>query len=187
MGRGTARASAGGGGVLAAARVGGHSPQLQLTADASDQMTISVTSPKWSLLRYTQQMKPLNSRTTYAMSKVRQARTAPEERVALALRQLGIRYRRNVRTLPGTPDFVNQSRGWAIQVHGCFWHNHDCKRGALPVHNRDAWSAKLDRNKARDSEVDKQLKARGLNVVTLWECELKDEAALKNRLSSYLR
>jgi DNA mismatch endonuclease (patch repair protein) len=132
-------------------------------------------------------MKPLNARTSHAMSKVRQKRTGAEERVALALRQLGVHYRRNVRSLPGTPDFANKAKGWAIQVHGCFWHSHDCKRGALPAHNREAWAAKLARNKARDAEVERHLITLGFNVIVLWECELNDADALKNQLSSYFR
>lgn len=132
-------------------------------------------------------MKPLNQRTTDAMAKVRQTRTAPEEKVALALRELGVSYRRNVRTLPGKPDFANQSKGWAIQVHGCFWHNHDCKRGTVPANNRDEWAAKLRRNKARDATVEAQLRECGLDVIILWECELRDAVELKNHLRSKLR
>ncbi|HYG28565.1 MAG TPA: very short patch repair endonuclease [Caulobacteraceae bacterium] len=131
-------------------------------------------------------MVPLNARTTAAMAKVKQARTTPEERVAAILRDLGLAYRRNVRTLPGKPDFANQSKGWAIQVHGCFWHQHDCKRGTMPSHNRDAWQAKFARNQQRDAEVEARLAAQGLKVVTVWECETKDSVGLKNKLRSYL-
>lgn len=120
------------------------------------------------------------------MSRVPQARTTPEEQVATALRQLGISYRRNVRTLPGRPDFANRSKGWAIQVHGCFWHQHDCKRGTMPSHNREAWQAKFARNRRRDAEVDARLAALGLRVVTVWECETKDSVGLKNKLHSHL-
>lgn len=132
-------------------------------------------------------MKPLNARTSHAMSKVRQKGTDAEKKVALVLRELGVRYRRNVRSLPGTPDFANKKRGWVIQVHGCFWHGHDCKRGTLPAHNREAWEAKLAGNKTRDAKVEKSLIALGLNVFTIWECELKDVAALKNQLNSHVR
>lgn len=132
-------------------------------------------------------MKPLNSRTTAAMAKVRQSRTKPEECVAQALRNLRIAYRRNVKSLPGRPDFANQSRGWAVQVHGCFWHQHACKRGTMPVHNREAWQAKFDRNKERDAEVETLLAERGLQVVVVWECETRDPTALKARLESHLR
>jgi len=131
-------------------------------------------------------VKPLDDRTTAAMAKVRQTRTTPEERVAAVLRDLGLAYRRNVKALPGKPDFANRSKGWAIQVHGCFWHQHDCKRGTMPSHNREAWEAKFAKNKQRDEEVDARLAALGLRVVTVWECETKDSVGLKNKLQSYL-
>lgn len=120
------------------------------------------------------------------MAKVKQSRTEPEERVALALRELGHAYRRNVRTLPGKPDFANQARGWTIQVHGCFWHRHDCKRATVPVHNHAQWQAKFARNQARDVRVEKALMDRGLRVLTLWECEVKEPTRLKATLSYYL-
>lgn len=132
-------------------------------------------------------MVPLNARTTAAMAKVRQSRTTPEECVAATLRELGLAYRRNVKTLPGKPDFSNRSKGWAVQVHGCFWHQHDCKRGTMPAHNRREWEAKFARNKERDAEVELLLMERGLKVVTVWECETKDSVGLKNKLCSYLR
>ena len=43
-------------------------------------------------------------------------------------------------------------RKLAIFVHGCFWHGHDCARGArVPKQNRDYWEAKVGRNRARDA------------------------------------
>ncbi|MFN3815307.1 DNA mismatch endonuclease Vsr [Brevundimonas sp.] len=132
-------------------------------------------------------MKPLNHRTSHAMSRVGQKRTTPEDRVAAVLRELGVRYRRNVKTLPGSPDFANQARGWVIQVHGCFWHQHDCKRATVPAHNHQAWMAKFARNKARDAAAEAAIRSRGLRVLTVWECETKDTVGLKNRLTSYLR
>lgn len=136
---------------------------------------------------YVPRMKPLNARTTAAMANVRQARTTPEERVARALRDLGLAYRRNVKTLPGKPDFANRSKGWAVQVHGCFWHQHDCKRGTMPTHNRAEWEVKFLRNRQRDAEVEERLAESGLLVITIWECETKDSVALKSRLGAYLQ
>lgn len=121
------------------------------------------------------------------MAKVRQARTAPEDRVAAALRALGMGYRRNVRTLPGRPDFANRSRGWVVQVHGCFWHQHDCRRATVPTHNRAAWLAKFTRNKERDLRVDKALENLGLRVLTVWECETRYHENLVDRLAAHLR
>lgn len=132
-------------------------------------------------------MKPLDARTTDAMSKVRQAKTKPEETVAQALRDIGASYRRNVRSLPGRPDFANQSKGWVVQVHGCFWHQHDCKRGTMPSHNQAEWRAKFERNKTRDAKVEQALSGRGLRVLTVWECETRSPAALTDRLKTHLR
>lgn len=120
------------------------------------------------------------------MAKVKQSRTTPEEAVAATLRDIGLRYRRNVKSLPGKPDFANLSKGWAVQVHGCFWHQHDCKRGTMPSHNREAWEAKFARNKARDQAVTEALSDLGLKVVTIWECEVKDSDLLKNTLVTHL-
>jgi DNA mismatch endonuclease (patch repair protein) len=132
-------------------------------------------------------VKPFNERTSAAMAKVGQRRTMPEDRVASVLRALGHSYRRNVRALPGTPDFANQSKGWAIQVHGCFWHQHDCKRGTMPVHNREAWVAKFAANKLRDELSETRLRELGLKVLTVWECETKDVAHLQHTLKTYLQ
>jgi DNA mismatch endonuclease (patch repair protein) len=131
-------------------------------------------------------VQPLDERTSAAMAKVRQARTTPEEAVASALRVLGASYRRNVKTLPGKPDFANRSRGWVVLVHGCFWHQHDCKRGTIPAHNREAWLAKFARNKQRDSEVEAALEASGLRVLTVWECETRNHQSLVDKLATYL-
>ena len=55
------------------------------------------------------------------MRAVGQRATSAERTVQVILRHLGVRYRLNHPGLPGRPDFVNRSRGWAIFVHGCFW------------------------------------------------------------------
>lgn len=120
------------------------------------------------------------------MAKVRQSKTKPEEAVAAALRKLGVRYRRNLKSLAGKPDFSNRSKGWVVQVHGCFWHQHNCKRGTMPAHNREEWEAKFAANKARDRLVDEALRGRGFRVLTIWECEAKDSARLKKMLSAHL-
>ena len=134
-----------------------------------------------------QKLVPINEQTSALMSRVKQRRTKPEETVAAALRMLGSRYRRNVRSLPGSPDFSNRSKGWAIQVHGCFWHNHDCKRGTVPVHNAEFWIEKLEANRVRDQRTNEALSASGMNVLTIWECETKDPVVLAGRMEAFIR
>jgi DNA mismatch endonuclease (patch repair protein) len=75
-----------------------------------------------------------------------------------------------------------------VFVHGCFWHGHDCKRGArMPKANADYWTAKIARNRARDARSIAALEAMGWRPVVVWECELKDEAAFAERLRAELR
>ncbi|MDP6443228.1 MAG: DNA mismatch endonuclease Vsr, partial [Pirellulaceae bacterium] len=77
--------------------------------------------------------------------------TGPEWAVRRLAHSLGYRYRLHVEDLPGKPDLVFPSRDKVIFVHGCFWHQHRCKRGnRIPKTRTDYWVAKLQRNKQRD-------------------------------------
>jgi DNA mismatch endonuclease (patch repair protein) len=121
------------------------------------------------------------------MRRVKGRDTTPERVVRQALTALGARYRLHRKDLPGKPDIVMPGRRLALFVHGCFWHGHDCLRGArVPKANRDYWVGKVARNRARDATSRAALEATGWRVETLWECELKDEAALRARLSRLL-
>jgi DNA mismatch endonuclease (patch repair protein) len=74
----------------------------------------------------------------------------------------------------------------AIFVHGCFWHRHGCKRGALPASNIEFWYEKLERNRRRDREVVKALKRGGWKVMVVWECETRNAEAFGRRLDDFL-
>jgi DNA mismatch endonuclease (patch repair protein) len=122
------------------------------------------------------------------MRRVKGRNTAPEMKVRRALTRLGARYRLHRKDLPGSPDIVMPGRRLAIFVHGCFWHGHDCARGArVPKQNRDYWVAKVDRNRARDEASREALAGLGWRVETIWECDLKDEAALSDRLGDLMK
>ncbi|WP_345787003.1 very short patch repair endonuclease [Gemmatimonas aurantiaca] len=124
-------------------------------------------------------------RRSALMKRVRRSGTAPEEATAVILRELGIRMRRNVKGLPGTPDFANKHRKLVIFVHGCFWHGHrGCKLAKLPRRNREFWEAKLAANRTRDRAKVRALTKLGFTVVSLWQCELPVVA--KRKLCSKL-
>jgi DNA mismatch endonuclease (patch repair protein) len=113
--------------------------------------------------------------------------TSAELKVRRLLTGLGLRYRLHRADLPGSPDVVFAGRRTALFVHGCFWHGHDCRRGArAPKANADYWQAKLARNRARDIRVQAELLAMGWRPLVVWECELKDPAALTARLGELL-
>jgi len=121
------------------------------------------------------------------MRAVKSRDTKPEMQVRRVLHKMGYRYRLHRKDLPGKPDLVFGLRRKVIFVHGCFWHGHDCKRGARqPAANADYWRAKIVKNVRRYAEQVAALEADGWAVLTLWECKLKDEDALRQRLRAFL-
>ena len=122
------------------------------------------------------------------MRRVKARDTGPELIVRKALRQLGYTgYRLDRKDLPGRPDIAFIGRKRAIFVHGCFWHGHDCRRGArTPKTNAAYWTAKIARNRARDAAAEEALADLGWRSLSIWECELKDQPALAARLAGFL-
>lgn len=108
------------------------------------------------------------------MASIRSTNTKPEILVRKYLWSHGFRYRLNNPRLPGHPDLVLRKYRTCVFVNGCFWHGHDnCKYSHLPKTNIDYWSKKIERNKERDREEQKQLAKMGWHCITVWECELK--------------
>lgn len=117
------------------------------------------------------------------MAAVRQHGTTPELRVRRVLSDFGVRYRTNVRSLPGAPDLANKTAGFAILVHGCYWHRHrGCRRATIPKRNAAFWRKKLEGNVLRDRAITQALVRRGLKTLVIWECETKDERMLRKKL-----
>ncbi len=113
--------------------------------------------------------------------------TSAEMKVRRLLRPIAPGYRLHRKDIPGNPDIAYVARKKAIFVHGCFWHGHDCRRGArMPKTNADYWLAKIDRNRARDMRHMQELAERGWRTLVVWECELADAAALAARLRAFV-
>jgi DNA mismatch endonuclease (patch repair protein) len=75
-----------------------------------------------------------------------------------------------------------------IFVHGCFWHGHNCARGArVPVRNREYWTQKIARNVTRDQTVLSALTDLGWKVRVIWECHLRDLDSASRQLREFLR
>lgn len=100
----------------------------------------------------------------------------PEEKVRKYLFSQGLRYRKNVRSLPGSPDIVLAKYRTVVFVNGCFWHKHNCSRFVWPSSNIEYWRKKINGNVERDSRNAVALKEMGWRVITIWECELKKHA-----------
>jgi DNA mismatch endonuclease (patch repair protein) len=126
-------------------------------------------------------------RRSWNMSRIRAKDTRPERLVRSLLHNLGYRFRLNRKDVPGKPDIVLPKYRTAIYVHGCFWHRHQgCSLAYTPKSNLEFWSKKFIRNEERDAEVAAALKETGWKQVVVWECEIRDEAALARRLKKAL-
>ena len=124
------------------------------------------------------------------MRRIKGENTQPEMRVRSLLRGLGyVGYRLHRKDLPGKPDIAFVGKKKAIQVHGCFWHGHDCQKGRRqPKSNVDYWVAKIERNRQRDKLNLERLRNLGWQVLTIWTCELslRDEDDLRRRIVEFM-
>jgi len=113
---------------------------------------------------------------SFNMSRIKSKGTKPEILVRKYLFSKGFRYRLNVKSLPGTPDIVLAKYKTAIFIHGCFWHGHEnCKYYVIPKTRGKWWLNKIAHNKTLDVENLAKLKAKGWNVLVIFECELKKD------------
>ena len=122
------------------------------------------------------------------MRAVRSRDTSPELAVRGVLRSFAPGYRLHRKDIPGRPDIAYIGAKRAIFVHGCFWHGHDCARGArAPKTNADYWRAKIARNQARDAGAMDALAVLGWRALVIWECELKEREFLARKLRAFVR
>jgi DNA mismatch endonuclease (patch repair protein) len=121
------------------------------------------------------------------MSAIRSKDTTPEIVVRRIVHSMGFRFRLHVRALIGTPDIVLPRHRKIINVHGCFWHQHSCRRGrSAPKTNAEFWKTKRQRNSLRDREVRCKLRQEGWKLIDIWECQTHNRTELARRLRRFL-
>lgn len=117
------------------------------------------------------------------MAAIKGKDTKPEMIVRRYLFSRGLRYRVNVKKLPGSPDIVFRKYGVVVFIDGCFWHGHkECKYYKLPSTNVDFWKTKIAKNMARDYVNNVDLELAGWRVIRLRECEIKRKEQREERL-----
>jgi DNA mismatch endonuclease, patch repair protein len=118
------------------------------------------------------------------MANIKSRNTRPELAVRRDAHRLGLRFRLHRRDLPGSPDIVFPGRRTVLFVHGCYWHRHTgCKFAYTPKSNVEFWQKKFQTNVARDLRVRQELEDRGWKVITIWECETKDQNMIVDSLT----
>ena len=118
------------------------------------------------------------------MKRVKLKDGALEKLVQRELRARGLRFKRHVRALPGSPDIVFPEQKLAVFVDGDFWHG-----WRLPAWERKLsrfWRDKRAKNRERDKRNQRALKNAGWEVLTIWECWTRDPVRLTENLSSFL-
>lgn len=127
------------------------------------------------------------------MAAIRSANTGPELIVRRLLHAAGFRYRLHRKDLPGKPDLTLPKWNALIEVHGCFFHAHDChlvrKR---PADNAEFWEKKLGGNTERDRKNAVAAAALGWRRLVVWQCAITgrtrlDPDELLSRISDWLR
>ena len=115
--------------------------------------------------------------------------TGPELTLRSALWAAGVRgYRLHRKTIPGRPDLSFGRQSVAVFVNGCYWHR--CPRCNLPMPKKHKmfWKRKFTLNKERDGRKRAELKAEGWRVLTIWECEIREDIdACVSRVKEALR
>lgn len=110
------------------------------------------------------------------MSNVRLKGGKAETLLAKSLWLLGVRYRKNYKKLPGSPDIAITKYKIAVFVDGEFWHgeNWEERQNRLKK-NRDYWIEKIEENIARDKRNDKLLEEEGWITIHFWEKQVLKE------------
>ena len=120
------------------------------------------------------------------MATIKARNTKPEIAVRSMLHRMGYRFRIHRKDLAGTPDIVLPRHRTVLFVHGCFWHEHACKKTKMPKTRIEYWEDKISGNRRRDALKQSQLQALGWKVVVVWECELKEPALLASKIRKNL-
>lgn len=120
------------------------------------------------------------------MSHVTGKETKPEIMVRKYLFARGLRYRKNVKQLPGTPDIVFPKYKTAVFVNGCFWHGHKgCKYSHLPSTNIEYWEKKIADNLERDERKTREIEKLGYRILIVWQCQLKPNIKIETLEALY--
>ncbi|MCX6762022.1 MAG: very short patch repair endonuclease [Candidatus Moranbacteria bacterium] len=120
------------------------------------------------------------------MSKVRSKDSKIEIEFRKKLWKAGFRYRKNSTKYFGKPDIVLPKHKTVIFIDSCFWHG--CKKhGSMPQTRKKFWETKIDRNKERDKEVNRQYKKLGWKIFRIWEHDLKRIDKSAEKLSLFIK
>ena len=128
----------------------------------------------------------------YTMQRIRSKDTKPELALRHELWHRGIRYRKNLRTLPGTPDIALTKYKIAVFCDGEYFHGKNWLNGerehVMRGDHAEFWVKKIERNIERDAEVTTKLQQAGWRVIRLWGKDiLKDVSSCADKVEEIVK
>lgn len=125
------------------------------------------------------------SQRSYCMSRIRGKNTSIETLVRSRLHREGLRFRKHVTSLPGSPDVVLLSARLAIFIDGDFWHGYRFNQWKTKL--TPFWRAKIEKNIRRDQRNFRALRRLGWNVIRVWESQInRDLDAVIQRIMDHV-
>lgn len=120
-------------------------------------------------------LKPASAASSYAKRKNKRRDTKHEMLLRRELWKMGLRFRKNVETLPGKPDIVFPREKLVVFCDGDFWHGRywsalrkKLRKGA----NASYWLAKIATNIKRDKRNTLLLRKAEWQVIRAWESDI---------------
>ena len=121
-------------------------------------------------------LKPASEASSRAKRHNQRIDTQHEKMLRCELWRMGLRYRKNVETLPGKPDIVFVRARVAVFCDGDFWHGRNWEEQKSKLcqgTNAEYWLSKIESNMERDRLNNALLEADGWSVLRLWETDIK--------------
>ena len=129
-------------------------------------------------------MQKTSEQISYNMRRVKNKDSEIEMLLRRELWSRGLRYRKNVSSVFGKPDIAFIRKKIAIFCDSEFWHGYNWEERKLDFKShQDFWIPKIERNMARDREVNETLREQGWLVLRFWGKEIKkDPSACADRV-----
>lgn len=135
-------------------------------------------------------LRPSSERASYTLSRNRSIDTRCEQLICVELKRLGLRFRKNVRTLPGIPDIVFSQERVVVFCDGDFWHGRDWDKRKQKLRkgsNGNYWVQKIQSNIDRDRQQSRTLRQLGWKVIRIWERDiLTDTSRMAQKIARYV-
>lgn len=133
--------------------------------------------------------------SSLASSRAKQANRSENMKHEMLLRKtlhkMGLRFKKNVKNLPGKPDIVFTRAGVVVFCDGDFWHGRNwksLKQKLIHGANGNYWTAKIYSNIVRDKQITKELTRLEWRVIRVWETDvLADPFSIANQIAGVVR